>query len=247
MLWLTQVKTCFLVDYDLPNFEPTFKHPSSKNTLSLCVWNVIDHMKIDRNIRDYFKQLKLHFYIFRHEQTRELKHLRNGIVWWCNSLATETLKINIFIYFVRSIDKYRFWMQSLIAIQSSLTESTPKHNFFHKLEIYNRGGFLTFREHNETTYKYLIIEKVSFLFYLTSFYNPKWPKTVVFCFSSKAPYSSLSFALEPWKWVVQYAPPPQDIYWENITVGHGHYIAKLFFVNLLIFLLLVFNFHFDNF
>ena len=69
--------------------------------------------------------------------------------------------------------------------------------------------------------------------------EPKWSRIIAFCFSSKAPDSSLSFPLEPWKWIVQYAPPPQDIYWENITAGHGHYVAKMLLVNILMFILLV--------
>ena len=58
-------------------------------------------------------------------------------------------------------------------------------------------------------------------------------------FSSPPPESSLSRLIEPRKWVVRYAPPPEDIYWENITDSHSFYVAKAFIINILMFLLLV--------
>ena len=49
----------------------------------------------------------------------------------------------------------------------------------------------------------------------------------------------MSELLEPGKWLVRYAPPPEDIYWENIVDSHGTYIAKAIIINFFMFFLLV--------
>ena len=56
---------------------------------------------------------------------------------------------------------------------------------------------------------------------------------------SSSPPSSVSELLEPGKWLVRYAPPPEDIYWENIVDSHGTYIAKAIIINFFMFFLLV--------
>jgi len=57
---------------------------------------------------------------------------------------------------------------------------------------------------------------------------------------SQPPRSSLSNLLKPRKWSVRYAPPPEDIYWENITNSHTLYVLKAVAVNIFVFLMLFF-------
>lgn len=51
---------------------------------------------------------------------------------------------------------------------------------------------------------------------------------------SQPPESSLSRLLQPYKWSVRYAPPPEDIYWENITNSHTLYVLKAVAVNIFV-------------
>jgi hypothetical protein len=53
--------------------------------------------------------------------------------------------------------------------------------------------------------------------------------------------SSLSGLIEPEKWSVRYAPPPEDIYWENINNSHTAYMMKASIVNVIVFIVLVRN------
>jgi hypothetical protein len=58
--------------------------------------------------------------------------------------------------------------------------------------------------------------------------------------------SSLSSLIEPEKWSVRYAPPPEDIYWENITDSHTAYVMKAIAINVFVFIVLVSEFLFEK-
>ena len=49
----------------------------------------------------------------------------------------------------------------------------------------------------------------------------------------------MSELLYPANWSVRYAPPPEDIYWENIVDSHTFYVVKALVINFLVFILLV--------
>ncbi len=59
------------------------------------------------------------------------------------------------------------------------------------------------------------------------------------CFSDPA-VSSFSAQLEPWHWGVRIAPPPEDIYWENLNESHRFLPLKTFFINFFVFIFLFF-------
>lgn len=59
------------------------------------------------------------------------------------------------------------------------------------------------------------------------------------CLSSPSS-SSLSTLLEPWDWTVRIAPPPEDIYWENLNERHRFFFAKTFLINFFVFIFLFF-------
>jgi len=59
------------------------------------------------------------------------------------------------------------------------------------------------------------------------------------CFSEPSP-STLSNLLEPWHWSVRMAPPPEDIYWENLNESHRFFFLKTFFINFIVFIFLFF-------
>lgn len=59
------------------------------------------------------------------------------------------------------------------------------------------------------------------------------------CFSSPSA-SSLSNLLAPEDWSVRVAPPPEDIYWENLNESHRFFFLKTFFINLIVFIFLFF-------
>lgn len=59
------------------------------------------------------------------------------------------------------------------------------------------------------------------------------------CFSEPPP-STLSNLLEPWHWSVRMAPPPEDIYWENLNESHRFFFLKTFFINFIVFIFLFF-------
>jgi hypothetical protein len=52
--------------------------------------------------------------------------------------------------------------------------------------------------------------------------------------------------IEPEKWSVRYAPPPEDIYWENITDSHTAYVMKAIAINVFVFIVLVSGFLFEK-
>ena len=52
--------------------------------------------------------------------------------------------------------------------------------------------------------------------------------------------SSLSNLLEPWDWTVKMAPPPEDIYWENLNDTHRLFVIKTLIINTFLFLFLFF-------
>ncbi|KAF0306501.1 CSC1-like protein 2 [Amphibalanus amphitrite] len=54
------------------------------------------------------------------------------------------------------------------------------------------------------------------------------------------PSSSLSSVLKPHRWQVQVAPPPEDIYWQNLSHSSLWWYVRSFFVNLVLFLVLFF-------
>ena len=59
------------------------------------------------------------------------------------------------------------------------------------------------------------------------------------CLSSP-PASTLSNLLEPWNWSVRVAPPPEDIYWENLNDSTRLFFLKTFFINFFVFIFLFF-------
>ena len=54
------------------------------------------------------------------------------------------------------------------------------------------------------------------------------------------PSSSLSNLLEPQKWAVRVAPPPEDIYWENLSETHSLFFVRAFLINVVLFVILFF-------
>ena len=50
----------------------------------------------------------------------------------------------------------------------------------------------------------------------------------------------MSNLLEPWHWSVRMAPPPEDIYWENLNESHRFFFLKTFFINFIVFIFLFF-------
>lgn len=59
------------------------------------------------------------------------------------------------------------------------------------------------------------------------------------CFSNP-PASTLSNLLEPWNWSIRIAPPPDDIYWENLTDTHRLFFLKTLCINIVVFIILFF-------
>ncbi len=57
---------------------------------------------------------------------------------------------------------------------------------------------------------------------------------------SNPPSSTLSNLLEPWNWGVRVAPPPEDIYWENLNDNTRLFFLKSFFINFFVFICLFF-------
>ena len=64
-------------------------------------------------------------------------------------------------------------------------------------------------------------------------------KTRCQCFSDPSA-STLSNLLEPWHWGVRMAPPPEDIYWENLTESHRFFWFKTLLINIFLFIVLFF-------
>jgi len=64
----------------------------------------------------------------------------------------------------------------------------------------------------------------------------KW----ISCLSSNPANSSLDGVLFPSKWDVRFAPPPEDIYWENLNRKKSFRTLKVWMVNILLFLILFF-------
>ncbi len=57
---------------------------------------------------------------------------------------------------------------------------------------------------------------------------------------STPPTSTLSNIIQPENWSVRFAPPPEDIYWENLTDTHRLFFVKALLINLLLFVVLFF-------
>ena len=61
------------------------------------------------------------------------------------------------------------------------------------------------------------------------------------CFrASRRPKSSMTNLLEPDNWSARISPPPDDIYWENLTETHRFFFLKSFLINTFVFLFLFF-------
>ncbi|XP_037072136.1 calcium permeable stress-gated cation channel 1-like isoform X2 [Pollicipes pollicipes] len=54
------------------------------------------------------------------------------------------------------------------------------------------------------------------------------------------PASSMSALLKPYRWQVQVAPPPEDIYWQNLNHSSFWWYFRSFFINIILFLVLFF-------
>ena len=63
---------------------------------------------------------------------------------------------------------------------------------------------------------------------------------VISCLSSSPSGSSLDTVLKPWRWDVRFAPPPEDIYWENLNKKKHFRSLKVWLVNIILFLVLFF-------
>ncbi|XP_064489861.1 calcium permeable stress-gated cation channel 1-like isoform X2 [Ornithodoros turicata] len=59
------------------------------------------------------------------------------------------------------------------------------------------------------------------------------------CYSTM-PSSSLNKQLRPSMWKVTFAPPPSDIFWENLAIGKWAWYIRSFFINFVLFLVLFF-------
>merc|ERR1719481_1447398 len=60
------------------------------------------------------------------------------------------------------------------------------------------------------------------------------------CLNSNPPSSSLDNLLKQSSWDVRFAPPPEDIYWENLNRKRHFRTLKVWMVNILLFLILFF-------
>jgi hypothetical protein len=60
------------------------------------------------------------------------------------------------------------------------------------------------------------------------------------CFSSSVPSSTLSGLISPSTWTVRFAPPPEDIYWENLNDAHRMFFFKALLINIFVFIILFF-------
>lgn len=58
--------------------------------------------------------------------------------------------------------------------------------------------------------------------------------------SNNPPSSSVSCHLKPHYWVIQFAPSPKDIYWENLAVSSSYWYMKAVLINFILFLVLFF-------
>ncbi|XP_076366962.1 LOW QUALITY PROTEIN: osmosensitive cation channel TMEM63C-like [Tachypleus tridentatus] len=58
--------------------------------------------------------------------------------------------------------------------------------------------------------------------------------------STNPPTSSLNCILEPHNWQVEFAPPPEDIFWKNLTVNDVKWYIRAVAINLFLFLVLFF-------
>ena len=63
---------------------------------------------------------------------------------------------------------------------------------------------------------------------------------IVSCLSSSPAGSSLDAVIKPAKWDVRFAPPPEDIYWENLNKRQHFRSLKVWLVNTILFLVLFF-------
>ncbi|KAH6924250.1 hypothetical protein HPB50_014323 [Hyalomma asiaticum] len=59
------------------------------------------------------------------------------------------------------------------------------------------------------------------------------------CYST-TPSSSVSKELKSNSWKVVFAPPPSDIFWENLSIGKWAWYIRSFFINFVLFLILFF-------
>ena len=62
-----------------------------------------------------------------------------------------------------------------------------------------------------------------------------------YCRRKQPSHSSLDDKLKPCKWGMRFAPPPEDIYWQNLSSSHNNlFIVKALVVNIFLFLVLFF-------
>ncbi|KAK8762779.1 hypothetical protein V5799_025957 [Amblyomma americanum] len=59
------------------------------------------------------------------------------------------------------------------------------------------------------------------------------------CYAT-TPASSVSKELKSHSWKVVFAPPPSDIFWENLSIGKWAWYIRSFFINFVLFLILFF-------
>ncbi|XP_022652667.1 CSC1-like protein 1 [Varroa destructor] len=60
------------------------------------------------------------------------------------------------------------------------------------------------------------------------------------CYVPGQSQSTLSRELKPYLWKVMFAPPPNDLFWENLSVGKWAWYVRSVFINFLLFIVLFF-------
>eukprot|EP00092_Neocalanus_flemingeri_P037163 GFUD01040453.1.p1 GENE.GFUD01040453.1~~GFUD01040453.1.p1 ORF type:complete len:810 (+),score=66.89 GFUD01040453.1:227-2656(+) len=63
---------------------------------------------------------------------------------------------------------------------------------------------------------------------------------IVSCLNSNPPSSSLDNLLKQSSWDVRFAPPPEDIYWENLNRKRHFRVIKVWIINIILFIVLFF-------
>ena len=63
---------------------------------------------------------------------------------------------------------------------------------------------------------------------------------IVSCLNSNPPSSSLDNLLKQSSWDVRFAPPPEDIYWENLNRKRHFRVIKVWIINIFLFIVLFF-------
>jgi len=65
-------------------------------------------------------------------------------------------------------------------------------------------------------------------------------RKLISCLSSNPPSSSLDNLLRQSSWDVRFAPPPEDIYWENLNRKRHFRVIKVWIINIFLFIVLFF-------